>query len=154
MQEDKDVAPNFMFDKLKFSKVSKCQCNYLAVVHYFFPHCYILYAYTFRCTTTKLFKFVSRIDETKKAPIKEIGFSGLLEIQCHIILKDIYTWLVNNFNSTHSYIQLEDGRVLLVTLEDVAKDLEISREGLVPMKNAGNGGAESDSQYSRKKKYN
>ncbi|XP_071937567.1 uncharacterized protein [Coffea arabica] len=111
-------------------------------------------AYRFRCTPAKFLKFVGRIDGAKIAAIKEIGFGGLLEIQCHILPKDICTWLVNNFNPTHSYIQLESGRVLHVTSEDIVKALEIPGEGPVPVKDTRDDVIESDPHYSRKKKYN
>lgn len=44
--------------------------------------------------------------------------------------------------------------MLLVTLEYIAEDFGILDEGPVLMKEARDGGAESDPQYSRKKKYN
>ncbi|XP_027076334.1 uncharacterized protein [Coffea arabica] len=111
-------------------------------------------AYRFRCTPAKFLKLVGRIDGAKIAAIKEIGFGGLLEIQCHILPSIICMWLVNNFNPTHSYIQLEGGRVLPVTSEDIAKPLGIPGEGPVPVKDTRDDGIDSEPHYPRKKKYN
>ena len=63
----------------------------------------------------------------------------------------ICMWLVNNFNPTHSYIQLEGRRVLLVTSEDIAKTLGIPGEGSVSVEDTGDGGIDSEPHYPRKK---
>ena len=97
---------------------------------------------------------MGRIDGEKIAAIQEIGFGGLLEIQCHNLPSMICMWLVNNFNPTHSYIQLEGGRLLPVTSEDIAKALGIPGEGPVPVEDTGDGGIDSEPHYPRKKKYN
>lgn len=106
----------------------------------------------FMYTLAKFLKFMSHIDGAKIAAIKERCFGELLEIQCHTP-KDICTWLVDNFNSTHSYIQLEGGLVLLVISEDVAKALEIPEEGPMQVEDARDGKVESEPHYSKKKKY-
>ena len=80
--------------------------------------------------------FVSRIDETKKQQIREIGFGGLLDIQCHCISSGIATWLVDNFNLTLNSLHLHGDGVLPLTGRDIGLVLGIPNEGPVPVEDA------------------
>ncbi|XP_071926989.1 uncharacterized protein [Coffea arabica] len=89
--------------------------------------------YTIRCSPKQMSSLVSRIDETKKQQIRDIGFGGLLDIQCHWIPSGIATWLVDNFNPTLSSLNVHGDGVLPLTSKDISLILGIPNEGPVPV---------------------
>ena len=80
--------------------------------------------------------FVSRIDETKKQQIRDMGFRGLLDIQCHSIPSGIATWLMDNFNPTLNSLHLHGDDVLPLTARDIDLVLDIPNERPIPVEDA------------------
>lgn len=87
---------------------------------------------TIRSSPCQLLKLVSKLDDNKKDAIREIGFGGLLEIQCHSMPSCLLTWLIQHFNPTQCHIQLGGGQILQVTARDVEITLGIPGSGPIP----------------------
>ncbi|XP_071933917.1 uncharacterized protein [Coffea arabica] len=92
--------------------------------------------YTIRCSPNQMVWLASNIDETKKQQIRDMGFGGLLEIQCRSIPNGIGTWLVDNFNPTLSSFQLHGDGVLPLTAKDIGFILGIPNDGPLPVEDA------------------
>lgn len=87
---------------------------------------------TIRSSPCQLLKLVSKLDDIKKEAIREIGFGGLLEIQCHSMPSCLLTWLIQHFNPSQCHIQLDGGQILQVTARDVEITLGIPGNGPIP----------------------
>lgn len=71
------------------------------------------------CQPYHLRKIVIQFLEAQLEAVKEIEFEGLLHLQLTITITKMLLWLVNNFDQSNCYFEIQNGNGFVLTPDDV-----------------------------------
>ena len=82
-----------------------------------------------RCSGRRFLSGIHLLSEVKKNVIRELGFSGLLQLGCNEVNLDLCFWLIRNTNIAYSQLELFGGKKVHLTCHDVEITMSIPHSG-------------------------